>query len=129
MLNVQKKLKLRARKKALDEFLSAMQALKPFFCDICEIEHKLDDTKISGISFGDKGFVITGQIHLTKNDIKAPLVVNTTHIAYETKKGFSAPEDIIKMLDELKTKAENYTNGDTKDKQIPIIFGASKKGK
>ncbi len=101
-----------------------MQAIKPFFCDVCEIEHKINDTKISGISFKGKGFIATGQIYLTKNNIKSPLIVNTPHILYENKQGFEVPKNVIKMLDDIKTKAESYVNGDTKEKQMPIVFSS-----
>lgn len=124
-----KEIKVKGKKKALDEFLSAMQDLKSFFCNVCEIEHNINNTKISGISFNNNGFVLTGQICLTKNSIKSPLIINTPHILYESKNSFAASADVIKMLDILKDKAVDYTNGETKDKQLPMEFDKKGKGK
>lgn len=125
-----KEIKVKGKKKALDEFLSAMQELKPFFCDICEVKYNINNTKLSGVSFKNKGFVLTGQICLTENNIKNPLIINSPHILYENKNGFEAPQDVIKMLDNLKSKAVDYTNGETKDKQVVIDFNSctGKKG-
>lgn len=113
-----KEIKAKGDKEPKDSFYSALNALKPFFADITEMEHKIDDTKIIGVSFDDTGIVVTGLIKLTKHDISAPMCVNTVHIFYENKAGgFEVPKDVKKLLNELKSEAIAYMNNDTKFKQ------------
>lgn len=44
--------------KPLDSFLSAMQKLSTVFCEICEMEEKVDDTLITTVNFSQKGGII-----------------------------------------------------------------------
>lgn len=114
--------KAKGDKEPKDSFFSALNALKPFFVDVCEIKHKLDDTKIIEVSFDDTGVVITGLIELTENDISSPMCLNTPHLFYENKTGgFEIPKDIKTLLEDVKQEAIAYMNDDTKFKQENLL--------
>lgn len=105
-----------------DSFFSAMNALKPFFCKICEIENKLDDTKIIEVSLDETGLVVTALIELTQNGIGSPVCWNSPHVFYKNKTGgFEVPKDVLKFLDEIKLQAIEYMDGDTKYKQTNML--------
>lgn len=117
-----KETKAKGDKEPKDSFFCALNALKPFFVDVCEIKHKLDETKIIGISFDDTGVVITGLIELTENDISSPMCINTPHIFYVNQSGeFEVPEDVKKLFNEVKKEAIEYMSGDTKFKQRNLL--------
>lgn len=106
---------IKGKEVARDEFIAALQKLKPFFCSICEIEHKLDDTSIHGITFDKTGIVISAQLKLTKYDFKQPIPINSPHLFYENKNGgFEIPAEVESLLIEIKKQALGYLLGDYK---------------
>lgn len=110
--------------KPLDSFLSAMQKLSTVFCEICEMEEKVDDTLITTVNFSQKGgIIISGQIELG-NGVPQPLCLNTPHILIENAKGgYELPDYAKEQIEELKRQAILYANGESAEKQqsLPLV--------
>lgn len=105
----------------LDSFIAAMQNLCPYFLNIVEIPNKTDETIITGVSFSKTGIVITGQIELTENDIKTPLIVNSPHVNLESDcGGYTVPEYAKELIAELKRQAVLYMEGESAEKQMEL---------
>lgn len=103
--------------KPLDSFLSAMQKLSTVFCEICEMEEKVDDTLITTVNFSQKGgIIISGQIELG-NGIPQPLCLNTPHVLIESENGYELPDYAKEQVEELKRQAILYANGESAEKQ------------
>jgi len=113
----------KGKKEALDEFVFAMQALKDFFLETCEIENKKDDTIITQVSFSEKGVIITAKIYLRNKEID-PLNINTPLLRYVKNGGsYELEDEILNLLDELKRAANDYISGKTKFVQTTMKFG------
>ena len=110
-----KEIKVKGDKEPKDSYFSALNALKPFYVDFLEIEHKLDDTKIIGVSFDDTGIVISGLVKLTRYDFPTPVCINSPHIFYENKTGgFAVTKEVKGLLNTIKNEAIAYMSDDTK---------------
>lgn len=110
--------------KPLDSFLKALQDLSEVFCEICEMEEKVDDTLITTVNFSPKGgIIISGQIELG-NGVPQPLCLNTPHILIENAKGgYELPDYAKEQIEELKRQAILYANGESAEKQqsLPLV--------
>lgn len=110
----------------LDSFLIAMQNLSQIFCEICEMENKVDECVITTVNFSQKGgVIISGQVNLTENDIPQPLCLNTPHILLENESGYELPAYAQEQLEELKRQAVLYIKGEAKNKQQTLFDEAA----
>lgn len=112
---------VKGRERPLDSFLAAMQDLKEYFVEVCEIENKMENTIITGVSFSEKGVVITGQYELLNNKQKIQMPLNTPLIRYEAQKGLKVPQEVEELLEKLKFEAIQYINGEYAEKQISFL--------
>jgi len=114
---------LKGQAEPLDSFLKAMQDLSEVFCEVCEIEEKVEDVIITTVNFSQKGgVIISGQVAL-QNGIPQPLCINTPHILLENDKGgYELPDYAKEQIEELKKQAILYANGEAKCKQQELPF-------
>ena len=112
---------LKGQAKPLDSFLKAMQDLSVVFCEICEMEEKVDNTLITTVNFSQKGgVIISGQIEL-ENGIPQPLCLNTPHVLIENDKGgYELPDYAKEQIENLKNEALKYANGEAAEKQTSL---------
>ena len=112
-----KEMKIKGIEKPEDELLEAIQSLKDFFVDICEIEGHQDEITINGVSYSKTGVVIMGQYELKKNGLNVPLPINSPHVVFESNGGYEIPEDVQEKFEELNACVVRYIERETADRQ------------
>ena len=115
---------LKGAAEPLDSFLQAMQALSTVFCEICEMEEKVEDVTITTVNFSPKGgVIISGQVELT-NGVPQPLCLNTPHIMIKNESGgYELPQYAQEQIEELKKQAIMYAQGEAKAVQQDLFDG------
>ena len=111
---------VKGKAKPLDEFLAALQDLKDFFLEVCDLEQHREKTSILIVSFSEKGVIITGQYELSK--IKTSITVNSPLVRYDKNAGgYEITAETKEKLDRLKYEAVRYLKGDAAEKQMELF--------
>ena len=123
---------LESTEKPLPEFRNALNDLKPFFEEICELPAGYSDNiEVRGVSFSyggendTMGATITGLKPL--KTANAPLVINTPHLPSEDYSGNNdmaktLPSDSIYYLNELQRQAERFIDGEREPDKQESLF-------